>query len=194
MTLTSQLRASAAALTLFTLLLGGAYPAITTIGLQTLSPAAAGGNLVTGGNGEIVGSRLLGQTFTAPRYLWGRPSATGSSPYDASASSGSNLGVNNPTLIDAVKARVAALKAADPGNTASVPVDLVTASASGLDPDISPAAADYQVGRIAKARGLDEAQVRTAIASATSGRTLGLFGDPRVNVLAANMALDKLGQ
>lgn len=194
MILASELRASAISLVLFTLLLGGAYPALTLLGLRVLAPEAATGSLVAGGNGEVVGSRLIGQNFTSPRYLWGRPSATGTTPYDASASSGSNLGVNNPALIEAVKERIAALRAADPGNAAPVPVDLVTASASGLDPDISPAAADYQVGRIARARGLDEAQVRAVLASATVGRTLGLFGDPRVNVLAANRALDKLGQ
>jgi K+-transporting ATPase ATPase C chain len=194
MILASELRASAISLALFTLLLGGAYPALTLLGLRVLAPETATGSLVTGDNGEVVGSRLIGQNFTSPRYLWGRPSATGTTPYDASASSGSNLGVNNPALIEAVEERIAALRAADPGNAAPVPVDLVTASASGLDPDISPAAADYQVGRIARARGLDEAQVRAVLASATVGRTLGLFGDPRVNVLAANRALDKLGQ
>lgn len=137
-----------------------------------------------------MGSRLLGQAFTSPRYFWGRPSATGPVPNNGAVSSGSNQGATNPALKAAVQDRIAALRAADPGNTAAVPVDLVTASGSGLDPHISPAAAEFQVSRVARARGVTPARVRQLVAASTEGRTFGLLGEPRVNVLQLNLALD----
>ena len=141
-------------------------------------------------DGKVVGSALIGQSFTSPRYFWGRPSATSPMANNGGGSSGSNQGPTNPALVDAVKGRIAALRAADPGNTAPVPVDLVTASASGLDPDISVAAARYQAGRVAQARRLPVAQVESLISAHTSGQSLGFFGENRVNVLALNLALD----
>jgi K+-transporting ATPase ATPase C chain len=135
---------------------------------------------------------LIGQQFTAPKYFWGRLSATGPYPYNAASSSGSNLGPSNPALLDEVKARIAALKAADPGNTQPIPVDLVTSSGSGLDPDISVAAALYQLPRVARVRGLNESAVRALVDQYTQGRTLGFLGEPRVNVLQLNLALDAL--
>lgn len=188
--LISNLRPTLATLLLFTLLLGGVYPLVTT-GILTLGfKAQSEGSLIRSSDGEVIGSKLIGQTFSQPQYLWGRLSATGPAPYNAGASSGSNYGVNNPALIDAVKGRITALKAADPANTAPIPVDLVTASGSGLDPEISPAAAAYQVARIAKARHMPEALVKAAIAKSTKGRTLGILGEPRVNVLEVNLRLD----
>ena len=139
-----------------------------------------------------MGSELIGQSFTEPGHFWGRPSATAPMPYNASASGGSNLGPTNSALAEAVKARIEALRAADPGNTRPVPVDLVTASASGLDPHISPAAAAYQTERVARARGLPVAQVETLVQQQTDTPRLGLLGEPRVNVLALNLALDSL--
>lgn len=187
LTLLKQIQASAVALLLMTLLLGGVYPLLTTALLQTAFHHEAEGSLIRDAKGQVIGSRLIGQNFTQARYLWGRLSATGPAPYNAGASSGSNLGVNNPALTDAVKGRIEAL-----GTTGKVPVDLVTASASGLDPDISPAAAAYQVPRIAAARHIPEAQVRKVISSATKGRTFGILGEPRVNVLEVNLRLDSL--
>ncbi len=187
--LVSNLRPAIVSTLLLTLLLGGVYPALTTFILKVGFPHQAEGSLIRD-HGHVVGSTLIGQNFDKPEYLWGRLSATATAPYNAGASSGSNLGVNNPALLDAVKGRIKALKAADPGNTAPIPVDLVTASASGLDPEISPAAAEYQVHRIAIARHVDEAAVRSAIASSTKGRTLGVLGEPRVNVLEVNLRLD----
>lgn len=178
-------------LALFTLLTGVAYPMAVTGLSRALLPSAAGGSLVLD-RGRVVGSSLLGQPFDAPRYFWGRPSATGPHPCNAAASSGSNLGPMNPALREAVAARVAALREADPGNHAPVPVDLVTASGSGLDPHISPAAALFQAGRVARARGVPESTVRALVQSNTEGRTLGLIGEPRVNVLALNRALDAM--
>ena len=143
-------------------------------------------------DGKVVGSTLIGQSFTAPKYFWGRPSATSPQADNGAASSGSNIGPTNPALIDAVKGRVDALRAADPDNKAPIPVDLVTSSASGLDPEISPAAAHYQSARVAKARNLPPAQVDALVGQYTQGRTFGVLGEPRVNVLALNLALDAI--
>jgi K+-transporting ATPase ATPase C chain len=186
-----QLRAALAILAILTVVTGAAYPALIAAIAQAAFPAQANGSLIVV-DGRVVGSRLIGQPFSDPRYFWGRPSATGPFPYNAAASSGSNLGPANPALVDAAAARVQALRAADPGNALPVPADLVTASASGLDPHISPAAADYQAGRVARARGLDEAAVRRLIAAHIEDRWAGLLGEPRVNVLALNLALDAL--
>jgi K+-transporting ATPase ATPase C chain len=165
------------------------YPlAVTGIG-QAAFPAQAGGNLVEH-SGQPVGSRLIGQSFTSPRYFWGRPSATTPMANNAAGSSGANQGPTNPALLDAVKGRIDALKAADPTNTAPVPVDLVTASASGLDPEISVAAARYQVARVAAARKLGSERVAALVATHTAPQHLGFFGEARVNVLALNLALD----
>jgi K+-transporting ATPase ATPase C chain len=172
-----------------TLICGVLYPlAVTAIG-QAAFPFHAGGSLVER-NGQPVGSSLIGQSFTSPRYFWGRPSATAPMANNAAGSSGSNLGPSNPALLDAVKGRVDALKAADPANTAPIPVDLVTASASGLDPEISVAAARYQVARVAAARKLGSEPVAALVAAHTAPQYLGFFGEARVNVLALNLALD----
>jgi len=176
---------------LLTLVTGIVYPLFVTGIAQVIFPVQANGNLIEH-NGKIVGSALVGQPFDSPEYFWGRPSATSPFPYNAEASSGSNLGPNNPALIDAVKARVDALHAADPGNTQAIPVDLVTASASGLDPDISIAAAEYQVPRIARDRNLSEQDVHALVAQQIEPRQFGIFGEPRVNVLSLNLALDDL--
>ncbi|GLU34774.1 potassium-transporting ATPase subunit KdpC [Trinickia caryophylli] len=174
-----------------TAITGIVYPvAVTAVG-QAVFPNEANGSLLMK-DGKPVGSALLGQQFDAAYYFWGRLSATSPNPYNAQSSGGSNLGPTNPALADAVQARIAALRAADPGNTAPVPVDLVTSSASGLDPDISPAAAAYQAGRVAQARGLSRDQVTTLIAQQTTGRQWGVFGEPRVNVLKLNLALDAI--
>ena len=175
-----------------TLITGVLYPAVVTGFGQLLFHDAANGSIVKR-DGKAIGSALLGQPFTSPGYFWSRPSATSPTPDNGAASSGSNLGATNPALEKAVKERIAALGAADPGNPRRIPVDLVTASGSGLDPHISPAAAEYQVARVARARHLDEARVRALVAAATEGRTLGLLGEPRVNVLQLNLALDAQG-
>ncbi len=192
----SHLRPALVLLGLFTVLTGLVYPAVVTGIAQVVFPRQSGGSLVEQG-GRTVGSALVGQEFAPnPAYVWGRPSATGSNPYNAfngedlTGSSGSNLGPTNPALAEAVAARAALLRAADAGNAAPIPVDLVTASGSGLDPHVSPSGAAYQAARVARARGIDVAAVQRLIAANTEGRTLGILGEPRVNVLAVNLALD----
>lgn len=174
-----------------TLVTGVAYPLAVTGAAQALFPHQANGSLVLR-DGKPIGSALIGQNFSDATYFWGRPSATGTAPYNATASGGSNLGPLNPALTEAVKARIDALRAADPGNAAPVPVDLVTASASGLDPDISPAAARYQVARVARARGLAPDSVQALVDAHAQAPLLGFLGEPRVNVLRLNMALVSL--
>jgi K+-transporting ATPase ATPase C chain len=184
----STLRPALVLLTLFTLLTGFVYPSIVTgIAKVAFADKATGSFLVR--DGKVVGSRLIGQSFEGPGHLWGRLSGTAPA-YNASSSSGTNYGPLHPTLVEAAKARIEALRAADPEARTPVPVDLVTASGSGLDPHISPAAAEYQVRRIARARHLDEGSVRAIIAHHTEGRTLGILGEPRVNVLEVNLELD----
>lgn len=185
----NQLRPAIVSIAIFTLVTGIIYPLFITGIAQAIFPHQANGSLIEK-NGLVVGSQLMGQQFNDPRYFWGRLSATTPNPYNAASSSGSNLGPTNPALIAEVKARIAALKAADPTNTAPIPVDLVTSSGSGLDPDISVAAALYQVPRVAKARGLSQDVVRALVDRYTKGRVLGIFGEPRVNVLELNLALD----
>jgi K+-transporting ATPase ATPase C chain len=185
-----QIRPALLSLLLLTLLTGAVYPAVVTGLAQVLFPHQANGSLIVAG-GQVVGSELIGQPFDSPRYFWGRPSATAPYPYNAAASAGSNLGPTNPALVDAVAGHIRALRAADPGNLQPIPVDLVTASASGLDPDISPAAALYQASRVARARGLDENALRQLVNQYTVGRQLGILGEPRVNVLELNLALDR---
>ena len=170
-------------------LTGLAYPALITGLAHVLFSEAAGGSLIRVGE-RTLGSALIGQPFADPGHFWSRPSATAPMAYNAASSSGSNQGPLNPALADAVRARIAALRAADPGNTAPVPADLVTASGSGLDPHISPAAALYQVSRVARARGMSEGAVRSLIEARTESRQLGLLGEPRVNVLLLNLDLD----
>ena len=181
------------ALTLFilmTVVTGVLYPLAVTGVAKLAFPDKAAGSLIVR-DGKTVGSALIGQSFTDPGHFWGRPSATGPMPYNAGGSSGSNQGPLNPALVDAVKGRTEALKAADPDNTLPVPVDLVTASASGLDPHISVAGAQYQAGRVARNRGIEPALVQALIARHTEGRMLGVLGEPRVHVLALNLALDQ---
>jgi potassium-transporting ATPase KdpC subunit len=191
----SQIRPALVTLLFLTLLTGLVYPLVVTGLAQMVFPSQANGSLILK-YGNAVGSKLIGQPFDAPKYFWGRPSATGSFPYNAfnaedlTGSSGSNYGPLNPALLDTVQARVEALKAADPTNTAPVPVDLVTASGSGLDPHISVAAALYQVSRVAKARGLSQDTVRALVDQYTEERQLGFLGELRVNVLLLNLALD----
>jgi potassium-transporting ATPase KdpC subunit len=185
------LRPAVMLLLVMTALTGIVYPLIVTGFAQLLFGHAANGSLVVR-NGQTIGSTLLGQNFSDPKHFWGRPSGTAPRPYDALASGGANLGPLNPALTDAVRTRIAALRAADPGNQQPVPVDLVTASASGLDPDISVAAARYQVSRVARARGISDARLQALIAGHTEGRLLGILGEPRVNVLELNLALDAL--
>lgn len=189
----AQLRSALMVFFILTILTGVAYPLAVTEIAQLLFPHQANGSLIYN-DGKPIGSTLIGQPFDDPEYFWGRPSATAPFPYNAAASSGSNLGPSNPGLTEAVKTRVAALKAADPGNDTPVPVDLVTASGSGLDPHISSASAEYQVRRVARVRGREEAFVRTVVGQHTEGRQFGMLGEPRVNVLAVNLALDASGE
>jgi K+-transporting ATPase ATPase C chain len=185
------LRQGLLVLVALTVITGMIYPLAVTGIARGVFPQEAGGSLIVQ-NGTAIGSTLIGQLFTDSKYFWSRPSATAPEPYNGAASSGSNLGPTNPALLKAVQARIAALRAADPGNAQPVPVDLVTASGSGLDPDISPAAAEYQVNRVAKARGLTVDAVRALVAEHTEGRQWGVLGEPRVNVVALNLALDAL--
>ena len=190
--MSAQIRSSILLAVLFTILTGLVYPAVVTGIAQLAMPVKANGSLIESG-GKPIGSELIGQAFADPKHFWSRPSATSPYPYNAASSTGSNQGPTNPGLIDAVKDRIKALRDADPDNKAPVPVDLVTASGSGLDPHISPAAAEYQVPRVAKARGLAPERVRALVAQYTQGRQLGFLGEPVVNVLQLNLALDKLG-
>ncbi len=186
------LKPAAVLLFVLTLLTGLGYPWAVTALAQALFPDQANGSVIVSG-GHAAGSRLIGQPFDDPRYLWGRLSATTPAPYNAASSTGSNLGPLNPALKDAVQGRIDVLRAADPGNAVPIPVDLVTASASGLDPHISLAAAEYQMARVARARSIDLASVRTVVSEQTTPRTLGLLGEPTVNVLGVNLALDEIG-
>jgi len=175
----------------FTLLLGAVYPAVVTGIVQGVFPHQAEGSLIIGKDGKVLGSELIGQNFSDPKYFWSRLSATSPQPYNAASSSGSNFGVNSQALHDAVKGRVDALQKADPDNKAPIPVDLVTASGSGLDPHISLAAANYQITRVAKARGLQYDAVKELVTNHSQGRFLGILGEPVVNVLTLNLALDE---
>ena len=186
-----QLRPAIVLLVLLTAITGVVYPVVVTVVAQAAFPNQANGSLVHRG-ADVVGSALIGQPFDDPKYFWSRPSATAPFAYNAASSSGSNLGPLNPALVEAVKGRVDALQAADPDNRSPVPVDLVTASGSGLDPHVSPAAARWQVPRVARARGLDPAAVEALLARNTEGRQWGVLGEARVNVLALNLALDAL--
>lgn len=176
-----------------TLLTGVVYPLLVTGAALAVFPQQAGGSLLYE-DGKAVGSRLIGQPFDEPKYFWSRPSATAPFAYNAAASSGSNLGPIEPVLLAAVKERVEKLRQADPGNDAPIPVDLVTASGSGLDPHISPAAADYQVARVARVRGMSEQALREMVTDHTEQRWLGVLGEPRVNVVELNLALDHLAR
>jgi len=184
-----EIRPAVVSFLLLTLLTGIAYPLVVTGVSQAVMPDKANGSMIMK-DGKPVGSSLIGQSFSDPKYFWSRPSATGPMPNNPTASSGSNQGPTNPALMDAVKGRVQALRDADPGNQQPVPVDLVTASASGLDPHISPAAADYQLARVARVRNLNPDIVRKLVAEHTEGRQFGILGEPRVNVLELNLALD----
>ena len=185
------IRPALTSLVIFSLITGLVYPVAVTGLAQVLFPVQAKGSIIMR-NGSPVGSSLIGQPFDDPKYFWGRPSATQSFAYNAASSSGSNLGQSNPALLQLVQARIVSLRAGDPRDKKPIPVDLVTASGSGLDPHISPAAAEYQVQRVAKARRLNEATIRDLIAACTEGRQLGILGEPRVNVLRLNLALDEL--
>ncbi len=185
------IRPAVLSMLVLTLLTGGVYPALVTGVSDLLFRHQAEGSLIMRGDSAL-GSELIGQGFSGPQYFWSRGSGTGPVAYNGSLSSGVNYGPTNPAQLDAVKGRVEALKAADSGNTAPIPVDLVTASGSGLDPEISPAAAEYQVGRVARVRGLPEEQVRTLVRRFTRGRQFGILGEAGVNVLPLNLTLDSL--
>jgi len=187
------LRRAIVSLLLMVVLTGVVYPIVMTVIGYVVFPHRSQGSLILRGD-TIVGSELIGQPFDSPKYFWPRPSATSPVPYNAGASSGSNLGPTNPTLLQAVQERVAKLKAADPNNSLSIPVDLVTASGSGLEAYISPAAAQYQMARVARARGLAVAQVQQLVSENTWGRQGGFLGQPRTNVVTLNLALDKLSK
>jgi K+-transporting ATPase ATPase C chain len=189
--MTSLFRPAIVLLLILTALTGIVYPFLVTGIAQVVFPTQAGGSLIVK-DGKPVGSSLIGQSFSDPQHFWGRPSATSPQPYNGLASGGSNLGPLNPALTDGIKSRIEALQAADPTNRAPIPVDLVTASASGLDPDISLAAAYYQASRVARVRGLPPAAVSSLIAAHARGKVLGILGEPRVNVLDLNLALDTL--
>jgi potassium-transporting ATPase KdpC subunit len=186
-----QLKTALIFLGIFTVVTGIIYPLFVTGIAQAVFHRQANGSLIEA-NGEMAGSELIGQPFSDPGYFWGRLSATALFPYNAAASSGSNYGPSNPALIDAVQARIDALKTVDPDNNQPIPVDLVTSSGSGLDPHISVAAANYQLARVARYRGLSEEQVGALVSEFTEGRQLGILGEPRVNVLKLNLALDAL--
>jgi K+-transporting ATPase ATPase C chain len=187
-----QLRSAVIFLAIFTIVTGVIYPFIVTGIAQVAFHHQANGSLIESKDGKYLGSELIGQPFDDPGYFWGRPSATTPFPYNAASSSGSNYGPLNPVFLDGIQKRIKALKAADPDNTRPVPVDLVTYSASGLDPHISIAAALYQVPRVARQRGLSETQVLALVTSFAQGRQLGILGEPRVNVLLLNQALDQI--
>jgi K+-transporting ATPase ATPase C chain len=189
--MTALLRPAIVLFLILTGITGIVYPFVVTGIAQAIFPSQAGGSLIVR-DGKPVGSSLIGQSFSDPKHFWGRPSATSPQPYNGLASGGSNLGPLNPALTDGIKSRIEALQAADPANKAPIPVDLVTASASGLDPDISLAAAYYQAARVARARGLAPDAVRSMIAAHARGKLLGILGEPRVNVLDLNLALDAL--
>jgi potassium-transporting ATPase KdpC subunit len=191
-TLTSELRTAALILLAFTALTGVAYPLAITGVAQLIFPSKANGSLILR-DGRPVGSELIGQPFDDPKYFWGRPSATAPFPYNAASSSGSNLAVTNPAQLDAIRARVERLRAADPGNSSPIPIDLVTASASGLDPDISVAAAECQIERVARARDMSVEKVRQLVRQNSRSRQFGFLGEPRVNVLNLNLDLDAAG-
>jgi potassium-transporting ATPase KdpC subunit len=186
----SNLKPAVLMLLLLSVLTGVIYPALVTVFAQVFYADKANGSLIKDQQGNLLGSQLIGQAFSDPKYFWGRASATSPYPYNASASSGSNLGPTNPALVDAVKGRIDALQAVGSGNKTPVPVDLITASGSGLDPHISPAAADYQVGRIAKIRNIAPEKLRELVQVHTESRQWRLLGEPRVNVLTLNLALD----
>jgi len=190
-TIMGQFRPALMSLLTLSVLTGLVYPALITAAAQLLFPWKANGSLIEHG-GRIAGSELIGQPFSDPKHFWSRPSATVPFPYNAGSSSGSNLGPTNPALIDSVKARVAALRKVDPGNATPIPVDLVTASGSGLDPHLSPAAAFYQVPRVARALGRSEGDIRALVENRVEGRWLGVLGEPRVNVLLLNLDLAAL--
>jgi potassium-transporting ATPase KdpC subunit len=189
----SEIRPTLAMLLAFSVVTGVTYPLVVTAIGRLAFPRAAAGSLIVR-DGKVVGSRLIGQEFSDPRYFWGRLSATAPFPYNAASSSGSNRGPLNPALLDAARQRIAALRAADPEATGPVPVDLLTASGSGLDPDISPAAAEYQIARVARARGMRVEPVRALVRAHTESRTFGVLGEPRVNALELNLALDAAPQ
>jgi potassium-transporting ATPase KdpC subunit len=189
--LTGYLRPALSLVVAMTLLLGGVYPLVITGLSKVMFPVQAEGSLLRNGD-TLIGSKLIGQNFSDPKYFWGRPSATSPQPYNGLSSGGSNLGPLNPALIDKVNANAKALRDADPGNNNPIPVELVTASASGLDPDIGPAAAEYQAARVARLRNLPVSTVRSLIAEHQRGPLLGILGESQINVLELNLALDRL--